>query len=413
MSSVSKPLLGAVVAVLLSGTAFAQTAPVEIEVIHAMAGDSAAPSLNLLIQNFEASGQYKWKDNAIAGGAKARQTMANRAVGGDPGAVNQVHSPLVFRELVDAGLMVPVSPEGWQDLEKVFPPALWSQMVAADGSGLIWTPNAMGLHNVGIYNADALAAVGMEPPESIDDVFAFLDAIKAKGDMIPLAWSEVPAQMLQVFMGTTAAAGGPATYNALFAAGDAAAIDTPEFRKVAETFKRLKAYTDEGRVGRTHQDAATMVVGDQAAMQYMGSHVLNVYISAGAEAGVDYVCRSVGGVAVLGPNGFMYGKPKDDAQVGGQQAYVNMITDPAVQSGFAALAGSLPVRTDADTSGSNKCTTAAAVALENPGNVVLDPSLTMSQNIQGLVTDAIVGFWADDAMTVDTFVANVQSALQS
>ena len=395
---------------LSATTAMAQDKP-SIEVIHAYTGASAAPGLKLLIEEFEKRCGCKWQDNAIAGGSKARQTMANRAIGGDPAPVNQVHSPLVFKELTDAGLMVSVAPEGWQSIKDHVPPPIWQEMLSEDGNGLRWTPNAMGLHNLGIFNKQALDATGMQPPKTMEEVFAFLDAVKQKTKMVPLAWAEVPIQMFQYMHNTVAAVAGPEIYNRIYVDRDPTALDTPEFRKAAEDFKKFKAYTDEGRVGRVHQDAANMVVQNQAAMQYIGTHVLNVYVTAGAVPGKDYECMSIGGVALLGPNGFMYGKPKDEAVAKGEGDFAMMVMDPVLQARFAEIMGGLPIRTDADTSKLNKCAADAAAPTAEPGKTVLDPSLTMSQDTSGAITDAILAYWSTDAMGVDEFIEKMKAAL--
>jgi glucose/mannose transport system substrate-binding protein len=383
----------------------------QIEVIHAFTGESAAPGLRFLIKEFEARCNCRWQDNAIAGGAKARQTMANRAIGGDPAPVNQVHSPLVFKELTDAGLMVSVAPDGWEAIKEHVPAPIWEQMLSADGKGLRWTPNTMGLHNLGMFNKKALDTVGMQPPKTVDEVFAFLDAVKEKTDMVPLAWAEVPIQMFQSMQNTVAAVAEADVYNRIYADLDASALDTPEFRKAAETFRKFKAYTDEGRVGRVHQDAANMVVQNRAAMQYLGTHVLNVYITAGAVAGKDYECTSLGNVALLGPNGFMYGKPSSDAVAKGEADFASMIMEADIQAKFAEIMGGLPIRLDADKSKLSKCIIDAAEPTADAARTVLDPSLTMPQDKIGAMTDAIVSYWSTDSQSVDEFIAKTKSAL--
>ncbi|TDL83503.1 carbohydrate ABC transporter substrate-binding protein [Palleronia sediminis] len=64
-----------------------------------------------------------------------------------------------------------------------FARAAWS---TDDGASTFCVPMASVIHGF-IYNADAFAELGLEEPETVDEFFAVLDAIKEDGSYIPLA----------------------------------------------------------------------------------------------------------------------------------------------------------------------------------------------------------------------------------
>lgn len=385
----------------------------QVEVIHNLGVATMAPAVQLLISEFQSRcPSCEWVDTAIAGGSKARQTMANRAIGGEPAEVNYVHAKLVFGELVEAGLLAPVDPEGWEEWESHVAPALWTAMQNDDGPGIMWTPIIMNTHNVGFFSQAALDAVGMEAPQTIDEMFGFLAAVQEQTDTLPLAWAEVPITMFQIIQNLTAAVGGPELYNRIYVDMDPSAVDEPAYRQVAEYFKAFKPFTDEGRVGRVWQDASAMTARGDAAAYYGGTFAEDVFIEAGAVAGETLQCVNMNGVAVLGPNGWMYGRPDGKAGHEAQNIFAAMIMDPEVQAEYVRLAGGLPARNDVDLSVVTECMRQVSGAITDPnGKSVSDPAATMPQETQGRVIDAIVGYWADDGMTPDDFIASMKDAL--
>lgn len=411
MKTIKKLLACSVALAALAGAAPALAQEeLKVEVIHNLASPSQQPTLNVLIEAFKKKGGT-WVDSPIAGGSNARQAMVNRAMGGDPAEVNYVHAQLVFRELVEAGLLQPVDPEGWQDWQKNVPAAIWSEMINADGKVMI-TPIILGIHNVGFFNKHVLDKAGATTPTDWDNLFVALDKVKAsQPDVIPLALSETPIQMFQMFHNITAGVGGAALYDRIFSKHEAAAFDDPAFRKVAETFRKLKPYTDEGRTSRKWQDAANLVATGKAGSMVYGTFTLEAILSEGAEVGKDFVCSNLGGVAVLGPNGFMYGKPNNEAEHKAQNLFASIVMDPVVQAEFVRVGGGLPSRLDADKSSVNQCMRDVEGGLAQPGMNVKDPSMTMPQKLAGAVQDTAIEFWADDKQTVDQFIANLKAVM--
>jgi raffinose/stachyose/melibiose transport system substrate-binding protein len=67
-----------------------------------------------------------------------------------------------------------------------FEPVAKSAWSTDDGSATFCVPMASVIHGF-IYNKDAFAALGLEPPKTEEEFFKVLDAIKADGNYIPMA----------------------------------------------------------------------------------------------------------------------------------------------------------------------------------------------------------------------------------
>jgi glucose/mannose transport system substrate-binding protein len=402
-----KAFLTGAAATAMMAAAHAQE--LKVEVMHNMASPTQQPALQVLVDAFKAAGGT-WVDLPIAGGSKARAAMINRAVAGDPAEVMYVHAKLVFAELTAQGLTSSVDPEGWEKWKDHVPASLWEEMIDESGHVVI-TPIIVGIHNVGFFNSDIMKKVGAEVPKTWDELFPVLDKIKASGDVIPLVFSETPIQIFQTLQNITAGVAGVDLYNRIYVDHDPTAFDTPEFRKVADTLRKLKPYTDAGRSSRVWQDAADLLATDKAGAMVYGTFTLEAMLGAGMVPGKDLECSNLGGIAVLGPNGFMYGRPDNDREKAAENLFASVMMDPKVQSKFVAVGGGIPSRTDADLSSLDKCMRDVQPGMADPAKNVKDPSMTMSPAMSGAVQDAVVEFWAMDSESVDAFISKLKAAM--
>ena len=403
-------LLAGVAAASMALASAAHAQEMKVEVMHNMASPTQQPALKVLVDAFQAAGGT-WVDLPIAGGSKARAAMVNRAVAGDPADLMYVHAKLVFGELTAQGLTTAVKPKGWKKFAPHVPASLWEEMVNEKGEVII-TPMIVGVHNVGFFNSDIMKKAGADVPKTWDELFPVLDKIKASSpDLITLVVSETPIQVFQTLQNITAGVGGVDLYNRIYVDHDPAAFDTPEFKKVAETLRKLKPYTDAGRSSRVWQDAADLLATDKAGVMIYGTFAMEALLGAGMQAGTDFECSNLGGIAVLGPNGFMYGRPDNENEQKAEDLFASVIMDPKVQAAFVKEGGGIPSRTDADLSGLNKCMRDVQPGLADATKNVKDPSMTMSPAMSGAVQDAVVEYWATDSETVEAFAEKLKAAM--
>ncbi|MEJ1160564.1 ABC transporter substrate-binding protein [Prosthecomicrobium sp. N25] len=381
----------------------------KIEVIHNMSAQSQQPAVQVLVDALKERG-VRWVDNAFATGPAARAAMVHRAATGEPAAVMFVHSKLLFRELTERGLTASVGPPGWRDWKDKVAPEIWEEMTGADGR-VIFTPIILGIHNVAFLNKAILKRAGAETPQTWDEFFVVLQRIRGLGGVVPLAFTDAPVQLFQTFHNLVAGLGGRPLYQSIFVEHDPRAFDRPEFRRVAEALRRLKPFTDPGRTSRVWQDAAMMVASGRAGALVYGTFALQPFITAGKLPGEDVECANLGGVAILGPNGFMYGRPESEAQREAQNRFAATVMDPEVQALFVEAYGGFPTRRDADRSTLNGCMESAGEGLADPARTVKDPSLTMDPRRIGAVQDAVVEFWANEDESIEAFAGKLKAAV--
>lgn len=241
---------------LVAFAAEAQT-PYPAEVIHwwTSAGKSAA--LKVYADAFVAAGG-KWVDNAIAGGVNARTAAVNRTVGGDPPTAMQFNIGKQFDDLVENDLLADVDAVAKSENWPAVIPAAILQAVTRDGHEYAVPVDIHG-QNWFFFSNAALAKAGAQEPTNWTDLFVTLDKLKAAG-LTPLAFSGQKTWERGLFNTVLVGQGGADMFVRFWGKRDASVVKSPEFRKVVDTFRRLRAYVDPGSPGRNWNDATALVI---------------------------------------------------------------------------------------------------------------------------------------------------------
>ena len=404
------PALAGLMAVLAAGTAGAQT-PGRAEVIHWWTSGGESAALKVYADAFTKAGGA-WVDNAVAGGANARTAAINRTVGGDPPTAMQFNTGKQFDDLVENDLLANVDAiakaEDWQ--KNIPAPIL--QAVTRDGHQYAVPVDIHG-QNWFFFSKAALAKAGTPEPTNWTDLFTTFDKLKAAG-LIPLAFSGQKNWERGLFSTTLAGVGGGGMFERFWGKRDVAMVKGPEFRRIAETFRRLHDYVDPGSPGRNWNDATTLVIQGKAGMQVMGDWAKGEFTAAGQTAGQQYGCAVLsdhGITYAIGGDVFAFPRTKNPAVVQTQLLMEKVLTDPANQVAFSAKKGSIPALLDADTSSLDECARKAVSYVKNPADQVPAAELLSPPAMTGAVEDLVSQYWNDPSMTTDTFVAKVASAL--
>jgi len=408
-------LVGLTFAVLLScvlscaPSAHAQD--MRAEVIHWWTSGGESAAVQVFAEQFKGAGGT-WVDTAIAGGANARTAAINRTIGGNPPTAMQFNTGKQFDDLVENGLLTTLDDQATaQNWKTILPPA-FLQAVTRDGHEYAVPVNIHG-QNWLFYSTAAFAKAGIEEPKNWDDLFTALDKLKAAG-LIPLAFSGQKNWERNLFYNVMIGRGGRDTFVGFWGKRDAAMVKSAEFRKVPETFKRLRDYVDQGSAGRNWNDATAMVIQGKAGMQFMGDWAKGEFTAAGLTPGKEYGCTVLGDRGVsygMGGDVFVFPKLKDAGQAKAQAALARVLLEPDTQIKFAQKKGSIPVRLDVDTSSLDLCARKASGWIHDanaqvPANEMLSPPA-----LTGAIEDLISQFWNDPNQSVDTFVSRVASTL--
>lgn len=287
----------------------------------------------------------------VSGGAgtNAKTVLVTRMQGGQPPDSFQVHAGQeLIGTWVVADKMEPITQlfrdEGW---DQVMPKTLLDQ-ITHDGE-IYSVPVNIHRSNILWYNKEIFEQNNLEPPKTMDEFFEVAEALQAQG-ITPLAVGgkdkfETPHLFEDVLLATF----GAEDYARLFQ--DPAMWDDPRVREAAETTRRMLEYANEDRASLSWADAAQTVLDGKAAMNIMGDWAEGYFINKGAAPNVDF-----GWVASPGTDGtFMwlsdsFGLPQGAPHRENALEWLRVVGSKEGQDAFNPKKGSIPARTDPDTS---------------------------------------------------------------
>lgn len=382
------------------------------EVIHWWTSGGESAAVREVAQAYAAAGGT-WIDSAIAGGDQSRAVTINRIIGGDPPTAAQFNTSKQFLDIIEEDML--------NDVDELARRQHWDQLLPEPIVGVIkvkghWYAAPMNVHMQTWlwYSKAAFARAGIEKePASVDELFAALDKLKAAG-LIPLAHGGQSWQEVILFSSMLSNLGGRELYLKVIRDRDQAAIASDAFRKVLLAYKRLQSYVDPGSPGRNWNDATALVIAGRAGIQIMGDWAKGEFTNAGQTPGREYGCLP--GLSPRSPyliqgDVFVFPKTEDREALRAQRLMASVVEQPGVQIRFSKLKGSLPVRTDLDTSGLDLCAQKGMAILRDRSRPlgVTEVYLTPDQN--GALQDVLTAYW-NTGMPVEKAQKSIASALR-
>ena len=382
----------------------------QAEVIHWWTSGGEAAAIGEFANAYTKSGG-KWIDTPVAGGggAQARTVTINRTIGGDAPTAAQFNYGKQYEEIINEGLL--------NNLDEVAAKGNWDKLLPEKIKNSIKVKGhyyavPVNLHNENWvwYNKAVLAQAGVKKdPQNLDDVFAAMDKIKAKG-LIPLALGGQGWQEGITFRSVLLAVGGKDLYMKTFRDRDASG---PQFRKALESYRKLKSYVDSGSPGRDWNLATAMVIDGKAGFQFMGDWAKGEFINAKKVEGKDFGCMMAGGPKMpyqIGGDVFVFPKNKNADNKAAQQKLAEMMISPAMQVAFNNKKGSIPIRTDVDLKGVDSCAKAGLAAVKE-NRLLESVQELLNPDAQGAFDDAVSKFWNSN-QSVDDGVKALAAALK-
>ncbi|MBN9364404.1 MULTISPECIES: ABC transporter substrate-binding protein [unclassified Devosia] len=391
--------LGVLCAVLMSGTAFAQSAP-KVEVLHWLTAGAESAAIKVLADGVTARGG-EWVDVATpGGGSDARALLATGLAGGNPAGVSFLGMGTETAELAAQGVMRDIGGYAREKgyLDSVPDYALAMGTDGTDDAAIYALPVAFETQNFMWYSKPVYAAAGLTPPTTWDEFLAQAPKLREAG-FIPLAMGAQAWQINLLFNAIVLGEGAP-YYDRLFVTHDETATTAPELVDAFRILRELSKLTDDGAPNRSWNDTLNLVAEGRAALQVMGSW-------AGAELGnmgkvydTDWGCALSPGspIVMVGATGFQFPKLNTPDGEAGQDIFIDTMMDPVVQTAFSVQKGSIPARTDADISGLSACSQLAAEAVRD-GKGAPYTTGVLGSEVRGLLTDYLNNFWANGSIT--------------
>ncbi|UIJ73138.1 ABC transporter substrate-binding protein [Aurantimonas sp. HBX-1] len=409
----------AFIAAALAGSALALASvpalaqePAKAEVMHWWTSGGEAAAIKVFADAYAKAGGV-WIDNATALGENARAAAINRMVGGNPPTAAQFNTGKQFDDLVAQKLVRPIDElaeeEGWKDVMSPF----LVEAASRDGQLYALPINVHG-QNWLFYSKPVFEAAGLtEPPTSWAEFIPALQKIKEAG-YIPLSLGGQPWQERVLFNVILLADGGKDLYLKVYQDRDLDAIQSDEFRAIVETYGKLRGLVDPGSPGRNWNDATNLVLTGKAGAQVMGDWAKGEFINAGQKPDTDYGC--VIGLddetLMVGGDVFVFPAVTDEAQLAAQDLLARTMLAPETQVAFNLAKGSMPVRTDVDTSAFDACAQKGIALLKDPESQVPVFDILLSAGLVGSLDDVITQFWNNPAATPDQFVEGFVSAFE-
>jgi glucose/mannose transport system substrate-binding protein len=344
----------ALAAAALAGAAQAQP---EIEVLHFWTSGGEAAALNVLKQKVESQG-IVWKDMPVAGGGgeQAMTTLRTRISAGiPPTAVLLMGYDLTdwAKQGVLADLNAQAKAEGW---DKTVPPAV-QKFSKYNGT---WVAAPINVHAINWVwaNKEVLAKSGVTTePKTWDEFIADAEKVQKAG-FIALAHGGQPWQEATMFDSVVLATGGVDYYRKAFIDLDPAALNSATTERVFQRMGQLRKLVDKDFSGRDWNIASSMVISGKAGFQIMGDWAKGEFVAAHKVPGKDFLCFPVPGTAGTMSylaNQFAMFKVKGADKVDAQKKLASDIMEPALQSSFNVLKGSVPARTDVSDKAFDDC----------------------------------------------------------
>jgi glucose/mannose transport system substrate-binding protein len=364
------------------------------EIIHWWTSGGESAAVKTLADAYRAAGG-QWVDMAVALGEQARAVAINRIVGGNPPTAAQFNTSKQFFDIVDQGMLNNMDEVAQRDGWDKFLPETVLNVVKVKGHYYA-VPVSIHMPTWIWYSKAAFKQAGIAAePKNLDELFAVLDKLKAAG-LVPLAHGGQSWQDNTVFTMVLTSMGGREMYLKVLRDRDRNVILSDAFKNVLLTFKRLQGYVDKGSPGRNWNDATALLITGKAGVQVMGDWAKGEFTQAGQVAGREYGCIAGFGPAspyIIQGDVFVFPKTKNASAIKSQQLLASVITAPATQVAFAARKGSIPIRTDVDTSKLDACAQQGVAIMKDKSRHLGNGEIYLSPDQNGALADILTAYW--------------------
>jgi glucose/mannose transport system substrate-binding protein len=158
-----------------------------------------------------------------------------------------------------------------------------------------------------------------------------------------------------------------------------------------------------------------MVITGKAGIQIMGDWAKGEFANAKQTAGKEFGCFAGFGPKspyIIAGDVFVFPRTKDPAAIKTQLLLATSMTSAATQVAFNNKKGSIPIRTDVDSSKMDQCAQAGLAIMKDKSRHLANPDMLLPPDVVGPLTDIISKYWNTN-QSVDDVVKALQTAMKS
>ncbi|QPF94846.1 ABC transporter substrate-binding protein [Bradyrhizobium commune] len=415
-------LAGSAAALALPAFARAQGAvKPRLTAISQWSAGSDGAAITALGKKFEEKGGV-WQHSPVPGfTTEMMNKLRAQIIAGDPPACSQLKGPEIA---------------AWS---KIAPTVDLDAVVAAAGYEKVVAPDLAKLHKPGgkwialplqIYSTNMLflSKRGMD---------------KAKADKIPVTWAdfnELAEKMKSAGMTYPLANGGtrpddgqkfeaslagisPTAYRAALMNLDKKALEGPEIKAAFAQTRKIADWCDPNVGAQPYATNLKRFVDGEMGMLIMGGWAQGVLKNAGFKFD-DYTIApgpSDNGkpVFLLNADAFIFWQRKEADLQAGQTLMAQLVMDPAIQTMYSQITGSIPVRTDVDLSGEGwsdgQRRTAAALkdaVASNQAVLSLAHNMAQENGLTAAMIDVLTEYAKNKTITPEQAVTRLAEAVE-
>ena len=109
---------------------------------------------------------------------------------------------------------------------------------------------------------------------------------------------------------------------------------------------------------------------------------------------------------------FVFPRTKDPAAIKTQQMLATVMTSSATQVAFNNKKGSIPIRTDVNTSEMDQCAQTGLAIMKDSSRHLANPEMLITPDMNGAINDVITKYWNTN-QSVDDVVKALQAAIKA
>lgn len=420
MSRITRRSLLAVAGAAVAAPVRADTVKPRLTSISQWSAGSDGAAITALGKKFEERGGI-WQHSPVPGfTTDMMNKLRAQIMSGDPPACSQLKGPEIA---------------AWS---KIAPTVNLDEVVAKAGYEKVVAPDLAKLHKPGGHWAALPIQI-----YSTNALFLSKRAMdRAKADKIPTTWAEFNALAEKMKAGgvkypvgnggtrpddgqkfEAALAGiSPTAYRAAIMGLDEKALTGPEVKAAFAQLRKISDWMDPNTAAQHFSTHLQPFIAGDMGMMIQGGWAQGVLVNAGFKLDEFIIAPGPSDngkpVFLLNADAFIFWQRKEADLQAGQRLMAELVMDPAIQTMFSQITGSIPVRTDVDLSGAgwSDGQRGAAAALKgavaaNQAVLSLAHNMAQENGVTAAMIDVITEYVKNRAITPDQAVKRLAEAV--